>query len=179
MQIAVTFRHMEPNEALKDYVREKVERIEKHLGNPQEVHVVLSHEKFRYSAEITAVSDGAPLNSQGKDTDLYAAIDQMADKMERQARERRGKERRKRPAGTAGAGAEAEGPAASDASADRAAVIERRRLVVEPMSVEEAAAQLDVLEQDFLLFLSPESGQINAVARKKGGGYDWIEPLLK
>ncbi len=91
MQIAVTFRHREPDEGVKDYVKEKVEKLEKYLENPREIHVVLSSEKFRQIAEITIISDGVTLNSQGRDSDLYAAIDQMVEKMERQVRERRGK----------------------------------------------------------------------------------------
>jgi putative sigma-54 modulation protein len=91
MQIAVTFRHMDVSEGVRGYVKEKVEKLEKYIENPQEVHVVLSVEKFRQIAEITIVSDGMTLNSQGRDNDLYAAIDQMVDKMERQIRERRDK----------------------------------------------------------------------------------------
>ena len=93
MQIAVTFRHMETNEAVKDYVKEKVQRLEKFVENPREAHVVLATEKFRHMAEITVIGDGGTLNSQGRDSDLYAAIDQMVDKMERQIRGRKGKGR--------------------------------------------------------------------------------------
>jgi len=64
--------------------------------NPQEVHVVLSAEKFRQTAEITIVADGMTLNSQGRDTDLHTAIDQMVEKMERQIRERQKKSKRRR-----------------------------------------------------------------------------------
>src|SRR4030066_2024417 len=96
MQIAVTFRHMEAEEGAKGYVKGKVQRLQKYIENPREVHVVLSEEKFRHIAEITIIGNGMTLNSQGRDTDLYAAIDQMVDKIERQTRERREKGRRKR-----------------------------------------------------------------------------------
>jgi putative sigma-54 modulation protein len=96
MQIAVTFRHMEAEEGAKGYVKGKVQRLQKYIENPREVHVVLSAEKFRHTAEITIIGNGMTLNSQGRDTDLYAAIDQMLDKIERQIRERREKGRRKR-----------------------------------------------------------------------------------
>ena len=96
MQIAVTFRHMDADEGVKGYAKGKVERLQKYIENPREVHVVLSAEKFRHTAEITIVADGMTLNSQGRDSDLYAAIDQTVDKMERQIRERRGKGKRKR-----------------------------------------------------------------------------------
>src|SRR4030042_5626176 len=97
MQIAVTCRHMETDEGIKDYVKGKVQRLEKYIESVQEVHVVLSGEKFRHIAEITIIGNGLTLNSQGKNNDLYKAIDQMIEKIERQIRERRGKLRRKRP----------------------------------------------------------------------------------
>jgi putative sigma-54 modulation protein len=87
MQIAVTFRHLETDEGVKEYVKEKVSKLQKYIEVPREVHVVLSAEKFRQIAEITIVGNGMTLNSQARDSDLYAAIDQMVDKMERQIRE--------------------------------------------------------------------------------------------
>ena len=51
MQISVTFRHMEASEGVKGYVKEKVEKLQKYVENPQEVHVVVSAEKFRQMAE--------------------------------------------------------------------------------------------------------------------------------
>ncbi len=94
MQMGVTFRHMEADKGVKDYVKEKVERLQKYIVNPGEVHVVLSAEKFRHIAEITIIGNGVTLISQGRNSDLYAAIDQMVEKTERQIRERRGKARR-------------------------------------------------------------------------------------
>ncbi len=178
MQIAVTFRHIEPNEAMKEYVKEKVEKLEKYLESPREVHVVLSSEKFRQIAEITVISDGMTLNSQGRDSDLYAAIDQMVDKIERQVRERRGKVKRKRGAAPS-IPSTPEGEAAPDVQGETAPVIQQRRVLARPMSVEEAAAQLDLLQQDFLIFLNSASGQINALSRRKDGGLEWVEPSLK
>ena len=178
MQIAVTFRHIEPSEGVKDYVKEKVEKLEKYLENPREAHVVVSSEKFRQIAEITIISDGVTLNSQGRDSDLYAAIDQMLDKMERQVRERRGKGRRKR--GTpASSPAPIEEESSSEAKAEGFPALQRRRVLVKPMSVEEAAAQLDLLQQDFFIFINSESGQINVLSRQKDGGFQWVEPSLK
>ncbi len=176
MQIAVTFRHLEPNEGVKTYVKEKVEKLEKYLGSPREAHVVLSSEKFRQIAEITIVSDGVNLNSEARDSDLYAAIDQMVDKIERQIRERRGKGKRKRGASSP-LPLQAEGSA--EEAEDSSAAIERRRIIVKPMSVEEAAAQLNLGEQDFFIFVNSESTLINVLYRRKDGGYDWIEPSLK
>ena len=52
MELTVTFRHLESNEALKSYAQEKASRIEKYLTRVQEIHVVLSREKHRHIAEV-------------------------------------------------------------------------------------------------------------------------------
>ena len=178
MQIAVTFRHIEPNEGMKDYVKEKVEKLEKYLDNPREIHVVLSSEKFRHIAEITVISDGMTLNSQGRDSDLYAAVDQMVDKIERQVRERRGKVKRKRGSSPSVPGPQEE-EGSSEAKTETPSVIERRRILVKPMSLEEAVAQWDLLQEDVFVFINSESGQINVLSRRKDGGVEWVEPSLK
>lgn len=67
------------------------------MMNPKEGHVVLSVEKFLHSAEMTLVGDGMTYISEGKDRDLYTAIDQMVEKMDRQIREKRGKGKRTTP----------------------------------------------------------------------------------
>jgi putative sigma-54 modulation protein len=178
MQIAVTFRHMEANEGIKGYVKEKVEKLQKYIENPQEVHVVLSVEKFRQSAEITVVSDGLTLNSQVQDSDLYAAIDQMVDKMERQIRGRREKGRRKRINRTPAQGARQRGEALLDEGKEEEGVprIQRRPAFAKPMSPEEAVAQLDLSKEDILFFVNSSSGQMNALYRNEEGGYEWVEP---
>jgi putative sigma-54 modulation protein len=181
MQIAVTFRHMEASEGVKSYVKEKVEKLQKYIENPQEVHVVLSTEKFRQTAEIVIVSDGLTLNSQAIDNDLYAAIDQMADKMEHQIRQRRGKERRKRTHLTAaevpleGEGAEFEEREETEESEEMPRLI-RRRAFAKPMSPEEAVAQLNLSKEEIFFFINSSSGQMNALCRNKEGGYEWVEP---
>ncbi len=177
MQIAVTFRHREPDEGIKDYVKEKVEKLEKYLDSPREVHVVLTSEKFRQTAEITVVSDGTTLNSQGRDSDLYAAVDQMVDKIERQVRERRGKGRRKR--GTASTPPPRAEERVAEVTGEAASSVQRRHVVVKPMSVEEAVAQLDLVQEDFFIFMNDQSGQINVISRRKEWGYEWVEPSVK
>ena len=178
MQIAVTFRHMETNEAVKDYVKEKVQRLQKFVENPREAHVVLATEKFRHMAEITIIGDGGTLNSQGKDSDLYAAIDQMVDKMEHQMRERKGKGKRKRasaPGSKSDLLEEGSAPAVPE-EGDLSSVIQRRSTLAKPMAIEEAVAQLQLSQQDLLFFINSDSGQVNALYRHKDGGYEWVEP---
>ncbi|OGP79941.1 MAG: ribosomal subunit interface protein [Deltaproteobacteria bacterium RBG_16_49_23] len=177
MQISVTFRHMEADQGVKDYVKEKVQRLEKFAENPREAHVVLSVEKFRHSAELTIAGDGLPINSEGRDRDLYAAIDQMVDKMDRQIRERREKVKKKRGALPSPELA----PRGRGLSTGRireegvSSLIRRRRIPAKPMSLEEAMAQLKLSGKTYLFFINSHSGEMNAL-HWKNGDYEWIEP---
>ena len=181
MQIGVTFRHMEADEGAKGYVRGKVQRLQKYVENPREVHVVLSAEKFRHRAEITIIGNGRTFNSQGRDTDLYAAIDQMVDKIERQIRERREKGRRKRVSAMPSPAPlpKDEEVLESKKETDLSSLIRKRRILAKPMSLEEAMVHLEISRKDFLVFLNSDSGQVNVLCRSKDGGYEWVEPSLK
>lgn len=180
MQVAVTFRHMKAHEGVRAYVKEKVEKLQKYVENPREVHVVLAVEKFRHIAEITIVADGGIFNSQGRDNDLYAAVDQMVDKMERQVRERREKVRQKR-----GSASSAKSPlrlsekTGEEKEEDLSPLVRRRRTVAKPMSLEEALSQLHLSKRDFLVFVNSDSEQLNVVCRSQDGGYEWVEPHPK
>jgi len=181
MQVAVTFRHMETDGGVKSYVKEKVEKLQKYIENPMEVHVVLAVEKFRHIAEITIVGDGGTFNSQGRDNDLYAAIDQMVDKMERQIRERREKVRRKRanPSSSKALLQLSEKDREGKEEGDIPSLIKKRRTIAKPMSLEEALSQLSLSKKDFLVFINSDSEQMNVVYRSKDGGYEWVEPYPK
>ena len=181
MQVAVTFRHMKTHEGVKAYVKEKVEKLRKYIESPREVHVVLAVEKFRHIAEIAVVGDGGIFNSQGRDNDLYAAINQMVDKMERQVRERREKIKQKRAnASSPKTPLPRRGKAEEEnEEGDLSSFVQRRRRVAKPMSLDEALSQLALSKKDVLVFVNSASGQMNVVHRSKDGGYEWVEPYPK
>lgn len=178
MQVAVTFRHIEPNDGIKDYVKEKVGRLERYLENPREVHVVLTAEKFRHRAEMSVVVDGFTLNSEGRDSDLYSAIDQMVEKVERQARERRGKDKRKGSAAKAPVEVRSEEADSfeKEGEGELLSSIRRRRVSAKPMTIEEALEQLRLSRDDLVIFINSDSGQTNVLYRQRDGTLEWVEP---
>ncbi len=86
MQLTVSGQNVEVTEALRDYVGKKLNRIERHANDVVEVQVVLSVEKFRHFAEINVATGGAHFHAATEAKDMYAAIDAMADKIDRQIR---------------------------------------------------------------------------------------------
>ena len=84
MQISVTGHHVDITEPLKNYVDNKFERLERHFDNVASVHVILSVEKLRQKAEATVRVNGASVFADSVHEDMYAAIDSLIDKIDRQ-----------------------------------------------------------------------------------------------
>jgi putative sigma-54 modulation protein len=84
MNLNITGHHVEVTPALHDYVTEKLERVIRHFDHVTSVHVVLSVQKLRQKAEITLHVKGKDIYADADDADLYAAIDALADKLDRQ-----------------------------------------------------------------------------------------------
>ncbi|KDE40773.1 MAG: ribosome hibernation promoting factor [Nitrincola lacisaponensis] len=84
MQINITGHHVELTDSLNDYVRSKFERLERHFDNITNVQVTLSVEKQRQKAEADLHVAGGEIFAQSEHEDMYAAIDAMIDKLDRQ-----------------------------------------------------------------------------------------------
>ncbi|KPK56036.1 MAG: hypothetical protein AMS22_02395 [Thiotrichales bacterium SG8_50] len=91
MQLNVTGHHIEVTPALRDYVTSKLERLARYFDNVTNVHVVLSVEKLRHKAEATMNVSGANLFADSEDQDMYAAIDSLTDKLDRQIKKHKEK----------------------------------------------------------------------------------------
>ncbi len=92
MQINLSGHHIEVSPALRDYVNSKLQRLERHIDNVTNAHVVLSIDKLQQKAEATLHISGASVFADAVHEDMYAAIDALADKLDRQIK--RHKEKR-------------------------------------------------------------------------------------
>jgi putative sigma-54 modulation protein len=84
MQINLTGHHVDITDALKGYVDNKFERLARHFDHVIDVHVILSVEKLRQKAEATLHVNGAKVFADSVHEDMYAAIDTLIDKLDRQ-----------------------------------------------------------------------------------------------
>jgi len=180
MQLSVTFRHMEPSDALKDYVREKIARVEKHLDAVMDVQVVLSVEKFRHKADITITSDNLKIIGQEQTGDMYSSIDSVVDKLERQVVRVRKKSRKRKN----NSRVESQrfimnviSTEPEDESSDGPQVIRTEQVFAKPMDVDEAVMQLNLSEEQFLVFTDASTETINVLYRLEDGNYGLIEPV--
>lgn len=177
MQLSVTFRHMDPSEALKTYVQERTTRLTKYIDRPLESQVTLTVQKFRQIADVVINADGIRIAGQEAHEDMYAAIDLVMDKIERQVRKYKGKIRKHKPTQGREIRWTREIYEQESFEDDREPVVVRtENYFVKPMSVDEAAMQMDLTHQDFLVFNNASTQTVNVLYRRKDGNYGLIVP---
>ncbi|MDH5180615.1 MAG: ribosome-associated translation inhibitor RaiA [Gammaproteobacteria bacterium] len=91
MQLNITGHHVEVTESMHDYVHNKMEKLERHFDHVTNVHVILSVEKNRQKAEATIHITGNDIFANVEDENMYAAIDALVDKLDRQIRKHKEK----------------------------------------------------------------------------------------
>ena len=175
MQTSVTFKNLDSSDTLKSYVEDKLDRFDRLLDNPAEASVVLSVEKFRHMAEINIIGDRLTINGKEETIDMYSAIDMVLDKLEKQIKKNKDKIRERR------SGAKArnkvmlkEVSLVPDEELERQ--IRIKNIEYKPMHVEEAVLQMDLLNDNFLVFTNARSDQVNVLYRRKDGHFGLIQP---
>ena len=84
MNLSVSGHHLDVTPAIRTYVHSKIERVSRHFDHVIDAHVILTVDKLRQKAEVTIHVRGKDLHCECEDADLYAAIDLLADKLDRQ-----------------------------------------------------------------------------------------------
>jgi len=91
MQVNLTGHHVDLTSSMRDYVNSKMDRLERHFDIVQDIHVVLSVEKLRHKAEATLHINGGNVFADAVEGDMYAAIDALTDKLDRQVKKHKEK----------------------------------------------------------------------------------------
>jgi len=175
MQTSVTFKNIDSSENLRSYVSDKLDRFDKYLYNPAEASVVLSVEKFRHIAEININGDRLNIIGKEETEDMYSAIDMVLDKLEKQIKKNKEKLSDKRT----GAKYRSKSGVATE-SAMREDNFEKQIKIMnieyKPMDVDEAVMQMELVDDNFLVFTNARDSRINVLYRRKDGHYGLIQP---
>lgn len=173
MKINITGRKMELTEGLKTATEKKMGKLSKFFDEDAEAQVTFSIQKNRHTAEVTINAAGMIYRAEETNSDMYAAIDKVADVIERQIRKnktRLGKRLREN--------AFAKITPLDDEQADeenKFDIVRVKRHAVKPMSPEEAILQMNLLGHQFYLFINDATEEYNVVYKRKDGGYGLIE----
>jgi len=184
MHLNISARHMELTDSLKGHVETRLDKVRVHFDRVIDVEVVLDVEKHRHIAEVTLHANGVRMHSKEASPDMYASIDAAVDKLHKQIHKFKDREGRFAPVKLSEAAVLAEEPALAAVGASAAVEapepesrpIFREKISMKPMSVDEAALQLDLLQDRFLVFTNADTQKVNVIYAKDDGSLGVIEP---
>lgn len=185
MNITVTGRHMEMTDALKAYIETGLKKIETHFDKVLEADVVLDVEKHRHIAEVNLHANGVRIHGREVSGDMYASVDAVMAKLEKQIRKYRDRINRHQPRRTRETRDYHHAIISMDQDNGREGeaapeyhhkVILREKLAMRPMNVEEAVMQLELVDEPFLVFSNADTSQVNVLYARDDNTYGLIEP---
>ena len=161
-----------------EYANEKLSRIEKYIGDSGKVRatVVVSVKNHNQKVEVTIPLKSIILRAEETKDDLYAAIDIVTDKLERQIRKNKTKLQSKKMKEKFSKDLIYDAIATlEDDSEEQNKIVKRKSVEVKPMSEEEAILQMELLEHQFYIFKDSETNKVAVVYKRKEGDYGIIE----
>jgi len=184
MELVIKAKNMEVEKAAQEYIRSKLNKLERHLPDIAEVKVELVQEmtksaENRFVAQVTINSHGTLLRGEERASTVYAAIDIVVDVLNRQIERFKDKlyrsRRRISPFRRELAAEELQEERVEESESK---IVKVKRFPVKPMTPEEAADQMELLSHDFFIFFNPESNRFAVLYRRGDGNYGLIEPEL-
>jgi putative sigma-54 modulation protein len=192
MKLQVSGKNLDVTEAIVAYAERKLEKLTKHLAEDTRVELEFAVERNRSIAdsqvvEATIWTKGPVLRAREGSADMYASIDKLADKLERQVKRYRERRHRGRPHHANASAApldgtflgpdEDDGELAPVEGPDQPLIVKTKRFNMKPMHPHEAALQLDLVGHEFFVFTSSDTDEVAVLYRRRDGNYGLIEPV--
>jgi putative sigma-54 modulation protein len=177
MNIEYVARNCQLDDGLRELADERLKKVRRFLDDPVDVHLTLDIEKHRHIAELLLHHRHGTLQATEEADDLRDAISLAVDKIEKQARRSHKKhhQARRRSGRNDGWSMEVVEAASVGAGSERK-IIEASMIQIKPMSIDEAAMQLENGRQEFIVFRDAEIDQISVLYRRRDGNYGLITP---
>lgn len=178
MKISIRGDKVKITDAMNNYVTEKLKKIDKYLDNPEEVkaNVVVKIEKQGQKVEITIPLKNFILRAEETQEDIYAAVDTITDKIERQIRKNKTKlQSQAKKSREIKEFAIASINEINDEEENNNKIVKRKKIEVKPMSEEEAILQMELLGHDFYLYVDRDTMKPTLVYKRKDNQYGIIE----
>lgn len=185
MNLVIRGNNLVITDALRDFIKKKVGRLTRYFEGeaPNEGHVTLSVEKDEHKVEVTIPFPGVFVRAEESSNDMYASVDLVMEKLERQIRKYKTKVNRKfRYDGSLRTQLMEEVSQAKQASAtleqeeEIGEIVRFKRFSLKPMDTEEAILQMELLGHSFFVFTNAATNQVNVIYKRRDGKYGLIEP---
>ena len=177
VRITFTGRQTEIKASLKEFVQDKIKKLDRLIGDAFEAHVILSQNRHRYSAEILLRARSLTLTGDSNTEDARSAVQTALEKIEKQARRFKGKRtgRRKR-VGKDLIAKRRSLPSKENEGDGKPSVIATDGFSKKPITLNEAAFRVQDSESQFLVFRNADTLKISVIYKRKDGNLGLIEP---
>ncbi len=161
----------ENTEAIKEYIEAKLSRLDKYIKDSENIEAVVLTKKEgrRYKIEVTIPTKDFTLRNEVTDDDLYAAIDLVIDKLERQVRKNKEKLNKKKKV------IEDFEIDIEDNFIEEEVIVKRKSIELKPIDEEEAILQMELLGHNFFVYKDADTDKICVLYKRKNGNYGIIE----
>lgn len=174
MKCEIHGRKFEVTDSISNYVESKLKKIEKYFNNPEELNakVVIRQSGVNHVVEVTIPATKLLLRAEDSNKDVYASIDLVVDKIERQIRKNKTRINRKNAKEkvvefiTEFEQKEEEN--------DKSEIVKRKSIELKPMNEEEAILQMNLIDHEFFVFKNSENGEVEVIYKRKDGNYGLI-----
>ncbi len=176
MRISISGKNLEISDYLRDLVEKKVSKLERYFPQDAEAQVTLSVEKSRHIVEVTIPYEGVIIRGEEMTGDMYASIDNVLDKLEKQIIRHRTRLEKNLRADAFRYDEPLFGGSYDEAEEEGPRIVRVKRFNIKPMSEEEAMMQLELLGHSFYVFVNSDTNLMNVLYKRNDGDYGLIEP---
>lgn len=173
MRVTVKGKNVEVTDALQNYAEKKVEKLEKYLPI-RNATVRESVQRNWQVVEITLEADGVLLRSEERSDNMYASVDLAVEKLEKQISRFKGKLMERAHPGTSPK--EQIAVEAAEPTSEVPRIVRTKSVTLKPMTAEEAAMQMELVNHSFYIFLNSDNDLVSAIYKREDGNYGLIEP---
>lgn len=170
MEVLVRGNKIDITDAMKDYVKEKLSKLDKYTLDDTTATVLVKIRNYSQKVEVTIPLKTLMLRAEDESQDFYSAIDLVVNKLERQIRKNKSKLKKREKSGIK----EFNIDDITDNGEDEV-VIKRKKIDIKPMNLDEAILQMELLGHNFYMYKDSDIGRIALVYKRNDGGYGVIE----
>lgn len=176
MKITVKAKNTQVTDALNSYVEKRFAKLEKYFNDEMQGTVTLIVEREKHRVEATIPINRYLLRAEETSNDMYASIDGVVDKLERQIHKYKTRINRKSKGAPSFADIPMPAAEADEKTDEFAKAIRVKEFTVKPMDEEEAIMQMELIGHDFFVFLNADDNAINVVYKRHDQSYGLIKP---
>ena len=192
MNLSISGRHIDITDGIRDHIGARLEKVKEHFSKVIDVDVILDVQRHGHIAEINLHANGIRINAKESTGDLYSSIDSALSKIDKQVRKHKDRINRHQPR-TSGEKRQYQRkilevdfgiptdddiavPVEQALPALVHRVVEHERVELKELTVQEAAMQIDLMHEHFLVFRNVETNETNVIYRHDDGTFGLIEP---